>query len=222
MVVGVHTPGFAFERITANVQTAIRRFNIHYPVVQDNSVETWNAYSNRYWPAEYLIDRNGHVVLTHFGEGRYGEMESAIRSLLGAGPPVARDDGADLSRVGSPEMYFGTARVEMLASPEPARAGEATYTAPGTLPPNHFAPVGTWSLSPEHATLARDGGAIQLSFRSGKVFLVASSRAPVTISVAVDGKPQPPVTYKRAVSTPSSTDRLRTARHDDLRSESGL
>ncbi len=82
VIVGVHTPEFAFERKTGNVQTAIRRFDIAYAVAQDNEYATWNAYENRYWPASYLIDRSGRIVLKHFGEGRYDEMESAIRKLL--------------------------------------------------------------------------------------------------------------------------------------------
>jgi thiol-disulfide isomerase/thioredoxin len=81
-VVGVHTPEFAFERQTSNVQTAIKRFGIRYPVAQDNQYATWKAYENQYWPAVYLIDRTGKIVLKHFGEGRYDEMESAIRTLL--------------------------------------------------------------------------------------------------------------------------------------------
>jgi hypothetical protein len=82
VVVGVHTPEFPFERSTANVQTAIKRFDIRYPVAQDNRYATWGAYHNQYWPALYLIDRSGKVVYTHFGEGQYGQTEAAIQALL--------------------------------------------------------------------------------------------------------------------------------------------
>lgn len=82
VVVGVHTPEFASERVTSSVQAAMGRFGINYPVAQDNAMATWRAYSNRYWPAEYLVNRSGEIVLTHFGEGEYAETESAIRSLL--------------------------------------------------------------------------------------------------------------------------------------------
>ena len=92
VVVGVHTPEFAFERQTRNVQTAIKRFGIKYPVAQDNQYATWKAYDNQYWPAAYLIDRKGRIVLKHFGEGRYDEMESAIRMLLASdAPPEAAE-----------------------------------------------------------------------------------------------------------------------------------
>ena len=74
--------GHGVGRETRNVETAIQRSGIHYPVAQDNRYATWNAYENKYWPAAYLVDRKGSIVLKHFGEGSYDEMESAIRKLL--------------------------------------------------------------------------------------------------------------------------------------------
>lgn len=82
VVVGVHTPEYAFERKTSNVQDALKRFGITFPVAQDNRYDTWDAYSNRYWPAFYLINKQGRIVYTHFGEGKYAETEAAIRRLL--------------------------------------------------------------------------------------------------------------------------------------------
>jgi len=82
VVVGVHTPEFPFERSTSNVQTAMKRFGVKHPVAQDNRYATWKAYSNQYWPAEYLVDKRGRVMRKHFGEGGYAEMEAAIRMLL--------------------------------------------------------------------------------------------------------------------------------------------
>jgi thiol-disulfide isomerase/thioredoxin len=82
VVVGVHTPEYPFERDTGNVQTAIKRFGITYPVAQDNRYATWTAYDNQYWPGFYLIDKKGQVVYTHFGEGKYEETEAAIKRLL--------------------------------------------------------------------------------------------------------------------------------------------
>ena len=82
VIVGVHTPEFAFERETQNVRNAIKQFNITYPVAQDNDYQTWENYQNHYWPAEYLIDAKGHIRRTHFGEGGYDHMEEAIRALL--------------------------------------------------------------------------------------------------------------------------------------------
>ncbi len=82
VIVGVHTPEYAFERKTSNVLTAIKRFGIKHPVAQDNEYSTWKAYENQYWPAAYLVDRSGKIVYKHFGEGGYKEMESAIQTLL--------------------------------------------------------------------------------------------------------------------------------------------
>jgi thiol-disulfide isomerase/thioredoxin len=82
VVVGVHTPEFPFERSTGNVQAALKRHGINYPVAQDNESVTWNAYRNQYWPAQYIVDRAGKIVFTHAGEGQYEEIERVIQKLL--------------------------------------------------------------------------------------------------------------------------------------------
>lgn len=82
VIIGVHTPEFAFERDTRNVQSALKRFGITYPVAQDNRYATWKAFENRYWPATYLIDKQGRIMRKHFGEGDYEETEAAIKALL--------------------------------------------------------------------------------------------------------------------------------------------
>lgn len=84
VVIGVHTPEFPFEKSTANVQAAIQRYGIHYPVAQDNNFATWKAYGNQYWPAQYILDRSGRIVFTHAGEGQYDVIERTVRDLLEA------------------------------------------------------------------------------------------------------------------------------------------
>jgi thiol-disulfide isomerase/thioredoxin len=84
VVVGVHTPEFAFERSASNVQAALKRHGISYPVAQDNASQTWNAYGNQYWPAQYIIDQNGKIVFQHDGEGQYEQMDRIIARLLNA------------------------------------------------------------------------------------------------------------------------------------------
>ena len=123
VIVGVHTPEFAFERETQNVENAIKQFGITYPVAQDNDYETWKNYQNHYWPAEYLIDAQGHIRRAHFGEGGYDHMEEAIRALL-------KENGhtieGDLSAVKdqtprydrTPETYLGTHRWSVLPHPK--------------------------------------------------------------------------------------------------------
>jgi thiol-disulfide isomerase/thioredoxin len=198
VIVGVHTPEFRFERNAANVQAAIDRFGIDYPVAQDNDMLTWNAFHNEYWPEEYLIDRKGRIVYTHAGEGNYDVTENAIRTLLDAGPAVGPEPGPDRSGIGSPEMYFGLDRVENLASPEPPRPGTHTYTAPVTLKLNQFALAGAWTLTPEKATLAKGPGEIHLHCHAGKIYMVASSPDPAILSITVDGTREPPVTVQES------------------------
>jgi thiol-disulfide isomerase/thioredoxin len=84
VVVGVHTPEFPFERSASNVQAALKRHGITYPVAQDNDSQTWNAYRNQYWPAQYIIDRNGKIVFQHDGEGQYEQIDRTIARLFNA------------------------------------------------------------------------------------------------------------------------------------------
>src|SRR5215468_10942293 len=84
VVVGIHTPEFPFERSASNVQAALKRHGITYPVAQDNESRTWDAYHNQYWPAQYIIDQNGRIVFEHAGEGRYDEIDRTVARLLNA------------------------------------------------------------------------------------------------------------------------------------------
>jgi thiol-disulfide isomerase/thioredoxin len=199
VVVGVHSPEFEFEKQTANVQDAVKRFKINYPVAQDNDSATWDAWSNRFWPAEYLVDQQGNVVAHHYGEGNYLEMENNIRGLLGLEPlqqTTVDKASAGVSKVGSPEMYFGGDRVEFNASPEAGGIGMRDFSAPSQLALNHFALVGLWEVGRQNVSLARHGGEIRLHFKAGKVHMVASALNPVALEILVDGKPQPAVTVQ--------------------------
>ena len=195
VIVGVHSPEFDFEKKTANVEAAVKKFGIGWPVAQDNDMATWSAWNNQYWPAEYLIDKQGNVVMHHFGEGHYMETENAIRRLLGLAPVTHEDvPAANLSRVGSPEMYLGSDRVHNMANPIAPLMFSHDYTAPARLDLNQFALQGEWRLHGEYAQLTGDHGQIRLHFQSGKLHMVASSPQPVTLSITVDGKRQPDVT----------------------------
>ena len=127
-IVGVHSPEFTFERKAANVERAIEQNGIRYPVAQDNEMATWNAWSNQYWPAKYLIDARGNVRYAHFGEGDYEETEAAIRALLrepGAMAGPARE--FEVAEQRTPETYLGSARAERFL-PGRIVSGRATYT----------------------------------------------------------------------------------------------
>ncbi len=188
MVVGVHTPEFAFEKVTANVETAIKRYNIHYPVAQDNNYKTWIAYKNQFWPAHYLIDQQGNIVYTHFGEGEYDTTEKAIRTLLGLEGDFAAPSNAEQNFANTPEIYFGLARLDAFGGTEKPSAASQIYTLPKKLKLGTFALEGTWQFDNEKTTLKSNYGRIRLNFDSAKVFMVAQSPKSVTLNIKVDGK----------------------------------
>jgi thiol-disulfide isomerase/thioredoxin len=82
IVIGVHTPEFAFEKDPGNVRRAVRDLAVGYPVALDNDYKVWESFDNRYWPADYLVDVNGRIRHHHFGEGGYDESEKEIQALL--------------------------------------------------------------------------------------------------------------------------------------------
>jgi len=193
-IVGVHTPEFPFERDAGNVEDAIERNGIRYPVAQDNEQQTWYAYANQYWPAEYFIDARGRVRYVHFGEGEYGEKEKVIRALLAeAGDEVGSSTagGHGLhpeAGVTTPESYLGSARangfVNGLLTP-----GLHDFSAPAQVPPDRLAYRGRWRIAPESATAA--GGSLELNFGARHVYLVlgTSDGEPRRVRVYLDGKP---------------------------------
>jgi len=197
VVIGVHTPEFPFEKETDNVQTAINRLGIRYPVAQDNDYATWNAYKNEYWPAEYLIDQNGNIVYEHAGEGEYDHTENAIRQLLGITNTVGIENGQDLSNIHSPEMYFNLNRIKYLTPDQSASEQPKQYTFSKSLALNNFALEGQWQFNNDNAQLINRPGKIRLHFSSGKVFMVAAAKNnSIPIKIIVDGKPQPDVIIK--------------------------
>ncbi|HEX3324036.1 MAG TPA: redoxin domain-containing protein, partial [Solirubrobacterales bacterium] len=177
-IVGVHSPEFPFEKEASNVQEAIERNGIHYPVVQDNDLATWDAYGNQYWPAEYFIDSRGRVRYAHFGEGEYGKKEQIIRELLAeAGRKVPGAETrvhaiAPSATVTTPETYLGAARAERFTNSMLA-PGLHDFTAPSSLPANEFAYHGRWRISLDSATAA--GGSLDLNFGARRVYLVLGS-----------------------------------------------
>jgi len=194
-IVGVHSPEFPFEKDAGNVEEAIARNGIHYPVVQDNDLATWSAYGNQYWPAEYFIDARGRVRFAHFGEGEYGEKETIIRELLAeAGRSVARhDSGAQgiepSAGVTTPETYLGAARAERFTNPmvSPGSHGFGDPPSPGR---NEFAYHGRWRITLESATAK--GGSLDFNFGARRVYLVLGSPGRTRqVKVLLDGKPIP-------------------------------
>jgi thiol-disulfide isomerase/thioredoxin len=182
-IVGVHTPEFAFEHSLSNVRSACKRLGVTYPVALDNDYGTWNAYANQYWPAEYLVDRRGHIRRVHFGEGEYGEAETAIRNLLGErlGPMtrVADDTPRELT---SPESYLGYDRLtRFLGTPVHVDQPWRYYFSP-SLPQNNLSYGGTWTIRKERA-VAGAGARLRYHFRAKDVYLVLSGSGRVAVLV---------------------------------------
>lgn len=196
VVIGVHTPEFAFEKVSSNVATALTRYKINYPVALDNNYKTWNAFNNQFWPAHYLIDKNGDIVYTHFGEGQYQTTEKAIRTLLGLEGDFTPPAQAEENQAGTPEIYLGSARLKNFGGNEEPAEQTQIYTFPKKLAKNTFALEGQWRFEPEAVTQTSDFGKIRLNFTAAKVFMVAQSAQPATVKIYIDGKLQKGITVQ--------------------------
>jgi cytochrome c biogenesis protein CcdA/thiol-disulfide isomerase/thioredoxin len=188
VIIGVHTPEFAFEHVASNVKAAVKRLGIAYPVVQDNSFKTWDNYANQYWPAEYLIDKQGHVRHTHFGEGEYGQTESLIRRLLGDNGRAARTL-ADTTPTGllTPESYLGYARLSNYVGTNPVPNVDARYTFATSIPANTLSYAGRWRVGAERI-VAGLNARLRLRFQARDVYIVLGGHG--TVQTLVDGKPE--------------------------------
>ncbi|MBT4124004.1 MAG: cytochrome c biogenesis protein DipZ [Candidatus Pacebacteria bacterium] len=177
VIIGVHSPEFEFEKNSENVQQALNDFGITYPVMQDNNFSTWKTYKNRYWPAKYLIDKDGNIRYTHFGEGDYDETEKKIQELLEeTGSEVSSKDISNVDykiKSRTPETYLGYERVAGFASLERvSRNKKNIYTLPSKLGSNLFAYEGEWTFLSEYSS-PEEGSKLHLNFESKEVFLVA-------------------------------------------------
>lgn len=199
IIIGVHTPEFDFEKDKANVQSALDKYGIKYPVVQDNDYQTWNAFKNRYWPAKYLIDSGGYIRYTHFGEGNYEETEMQIQELLG-------EIGSDTSSVGlteeeskeyneiTPELYagvlFSLQRNQFIGNKVKNERTE-DYVLPSKLNLKDTIYLdGTWTYNTDNLQLVDDSGIIALDFTASEVNIVAdksSSVGKTEMDILIDG-----------------------------------
>lgn len=196
VIVGVHSPEFEFEKDSDNVRQAIKDFDLRYPIVQDNNFATWRAYENHYWPAKYLIDKDGQIRYTHFGEGAYDETEKVIQELLKetgqTDLPTATDNTEYDNYARTPETYLGYGRIDRFVSPEKIIPDEKEhYTSPDTLPFNGIAFSGQWKVTREYANPQKDASLL-LNFESKEVFLVMRpvGGTPAKVTVYLDGEMQ--------------------------------
>ena len=201
VIIGLHTPEFAFEKVQKNVEDAVKRFDIKYPVVLDNDFSTWNAYGNRYWPRKYLIDMDGYIVYDHIGEGGYEETDKAVQKALlelnthlgieiktpVTSSGVVGNIVTDSSQVESHELYFGSKRNVDFENGKPGISGMQTPMIPAILKANQLYLGGTWSITPEYAESAGDN-TIALKYKAKDVYLVLSSEKKSDVEVLVDNK----------------------------------
>jgi len=188
VIIGVHTPEFEFEKDANNVARAIADFGLEYPVMQDNDYATWRAYDNRYWPAKYLIDKEGRIRYTHFGEGAYDETEKVIQELLGSTATI--DNPQYTVRARTLELYLGYSRIAYFASPEAIVDNvETQYSIPKSISRNTIAYGGTWTVGDERAMPAK-GASLLLHFDAQEVFLVMRPKAGTDgqVVVSLDGE----------------------------------
>ncbi|MBI4457980.1 thioredoxin family protein [Candidatus Uhrbacteria bacterium] len=200
VIIGVHTPEFAFEQKESNVRDALKRHGIAYPVAMDNDYGTWNAYGNRYWPAKYLFDAEGRLRYAHFGEGEYDVTEKNIQDLLADAGGVAAEapvtvipESTDFSKIGTSETYLGYGRMEYQANEEEIlRDRVQEYVLPADVARNRFAYGGRWLVRSENGTLAEAPGSVVIRYvASGVNLVMGAETSAVRAEVLIDGKPVP-------------------------------
>lgn len=191
VIIGIHTPEFEFERDINNVKAAVEKQGILYPVALDSQFATWLAFSNRYWPAHYLINKNGIVVYTHFGEGAYDVTENNIRFLLGIDSQV-QTQSAMVSADGaqSPETYFGYTRADNYHGNEAiAKDHIAMYSYPAALGQDQWALKGKWKVSAEYIQAEGPGAAVKFKFNAKYIYAVLGNAGlPVNVTTTLNGK----------------------------------
>jgi cytochrome c biogenesis protein CcdA/thiol-disulfide isomerase/thioredoxin len=191
-VIGVHTPEYAFEKVTDNVKKGAADLGITYPIAQDNGYSTWTNYRNRYWPAEYLIDASGVVRHVMFGEGDYDVTEKLVRELIttarpGTTLPPAVDAPDTTPRLDlTPETYFGVGKMVNYAGKGAYDEGKANFKFPPALPNDSFALQGPWTLDYQGAAADSNTSSIELNYHAKNVYIVVGGTG--TLTVTRDGK----------------------------------
>ena len=205
VVIGVHSPEFAFEKNVDNVRRAAKDMRVNYPIAIDSDFAIWRALKNEYWPALYIVDAQGRIRHHQFGEGDYEQSERIIQQLLaeagnsGIGhdlvsvDPRGAEAPADWGNLKSPENYVGYGRTENFASPGGAALDKGrVYAAPAKLKLNHWALSGDWTMQKGFTALNKANGRIAYRFHARDLHLVMGPAAPgtaVRFRVLIDGKP---------------------------------
>jgi cytochrome c biogenesis protein CcdA/thiol-disulfide isomerase/thioredoxin len=187
VIVGVHTPEFAFEHVVSNVREATKRLDVRYAVAIDNDYKTWDAYGNDAWPAEYLIDRSGRLREVKKGEGRYDDTEREIQELLGepAGAQLASVRDQTPQHFTTPESYLGWERLQNYVGSAITPDRLIRYRFPKAIPPDSLAYSGFWSVERQQI-VAGPSARLRLSYVAQHVYLVLSGRG--SLDVLVNGR----------------------------------
>jgi cytochrome c biogenesis protein CcdA/thiol-disulfide isomerase/thioredoxin len=200
VVIGVHTPEFAFEKDVANIKRAAADLHIDYPIAVDNDYAIWRAFKNHYWPAHYFIDAQGRIRHHHYGEGNYGESERVIQALLAeAHPGIVPGDTVKVNAAGaeaaagndvrSPETYVGYRRSQGLASPGGFVRDRAADYRPGADALNRWSLSGNWTIGAGKGLSGPAGAKILYRFHARDLHLVLGSTGkPVRFRITIDGK----------------------------------
>ena len=205
VVIGAHTPEFAFEQDIANVRRAVKDMRVAYPIAIDNDYGIWRGFNNQYWPALYLVDGQGNIRHHYFGEGEYEQSERMIQQLLGeagargVGHELVAVDArgieaaADWDSLQSPETYVGYDRSENFASPGGAASDtRRVYAVPARLRLNEWALSGDWTVGKQATLLNQANGRIACRFHARDLHLVMGPKArgaSVRFRVLIDGQP---------------------------------
>jgi len=194
-IIGVHAPEFSFEEKPANVEDAVKKAGLNYPIALDNDFTTWNSYENQYWPAEYLIDKDGQVRRIHFGEGEYDKTEQAIRMLLKEDGGTVPDQKSSVENntptadKQTPETYLGSGRAaNYTGSPSLTNGTNQTFTPKPLEKVDQWTLGGTWDVTSQGIT-AKNNATLSLRFSAKNAYLVTGSRSKAKLEVTLDNQP---------------------------------
>ena len=196
MIIGIHSPEFEFEKNSENVELALAKHGITYPVVMDNDWETWKAFENRYWPRKYIADHEGFIRYDHIGEGAYQETEKVIQQLLeerslafgmqfASAESLVDIEEFEHTSFRTPELYFGYKLAQgrnQLGSAEGFNQNKiTTFSSPSNLDLHKFYLIGDWKNLEDSMKLESDSGSIKVLYHAKEVNIVTSNDADLEI-----------------------------------------
>ena len=206
LIIGIHSPEFEFEKDVENVQMAVNKYGIAYPVVLDNEKETWKAFENRYWPRKYIADHEGYIRYDHIGEGAYQKTEQVIQQLLeeratslgiqsASAESLVDIEEFQHTTFRTPELYFGykfSQGRNQLGSPEGfSPENDVSYSIPNNLVQHHFYLEGTWKNLAGSMKLISNTGTIIVPYHAKEVNIVTAND--VELIILLDGEPIPSI-----------------------------